>query len=398
MKTSFIKTNVTPSESCRMGGFDRKEKSAGILDPIEVNIQCLDFNDQKIALIMIDAICIEEQFCAVIKKKCAEKLNTKEELILVSCDHTHSAPCYFKLAFEDVEVEQELTDSLQQVIIEKVQFAATQLVECTAKISTCMIDGCYGNRNVKEGYSDKSFSVLEYYDLNGKQLGCFANLSVHPTLLGGKNQYLSADLIGYVRRKLETYYHAPCIVSNGTCGDVSTRFYREQTPTLQACGDKIIEQFINKKETRSIELSYINSKTFTDIVISDFRNDKINTELLKNLEEANNPATNHLIMRCKRKISFKEFEMHLKGTILNLNDLIMVFLPGDICSEFGRQIKTAYPHKQILILGYTDIYCNYLVPKEDYGKYFETYNSRLQIGESDKFIQKIVNTIGDLIA
>ena len=50
MKTSFFKRDVTPDRSCRMGGYDRKQKSTGVLDPIQVNYMSLEV-DQKVILL-----------------------------------------------------------------------------------------------------------------------------------------------------------------------------------------------------------------------------------------------------------------------------------------------------------------------------------------------------------
>ena len=50
-----------------------------------------------------------------------------------------------------------------------------------------------------------------------------------------------------------------------------------------------------------------------------------------------------------------------------------------------------------MIICYSNTYCNYLVPREEYGKYFETYNSRLARGEADRFIEEVIRQAKELI-
>ena len=74
---------------------------------------------------------------------------------------------------------------------------------------------------------------------------------------------------------------------------------------------------------------------------------------------------------------------------LHLTDLIDV--------EMLQRIQDAFSDYLVILIGYCENYSNYFVCEEDYGKYFETYISRLNKGNADTFIQSIINETNQLI-
>lgn len=391
MKAGFFKRDVTPNISCRMGGYERKQKSIGVLDPIQVNYMCIEVDKQIVLFAMIDCICLEKYFVEDIQKEVSKLIGIAEHQVIVSCIHTHSAPCYFKLTFESVPAENELTQALKEQIKKDLVYTYQNMQTCNLQYETCMIDGIYGNRNIKDGWSDKSFHVLKFFHKENL-IGTFVNISTHPTLLNGDNLLLSADLLGHVRNQLEEQLHAPVFISNGTCGDVSTRFYRNGDDDLDKTSNAIIQQYNQKKTIEKIDLDRCSLIDITYDSISDFKNDPVHLSIRKRIEKDDtNPMKNLFLHKCDIKESMGKFTLKLCSLIIDYGKIMLITLPGDILSTFGKKIKEAFPGKIVIFICYSGNYCNYFVPEEEYGKYFETFNSRLQIGEADKFIRKIIN-------
>lgn len=391
MKVCFMKTDVTPIRPCRMGGYERKKKSEGVLDPIQVNYMGMEVQKKPILLAMIDCICLDKNFVLDVKQEVSKRTGLHKNQIIISCIHTHSAPCFFKLTFENVPAETELTIQLKEKIIEDLGECFHRMTPCTLNYETCMIEDLYGNRNRKEAWSDKSFHVLKFYQ-EDDLIGCFVNISTHPTLLGGNNHLLSADLLGHIRNQLENEVKAPVLISNGTCGDVSTRFYRNDHEDLDTCAHAILQQFHAKKQQIKLQMNRCEMYTVDQTSVSDFTKDPVHQQIKANLLEQDSPMNDLFLHKCEIKESFGRFSLNLHADIIAYDDLIFITLPGDILSEFGRRIKDSFPDKIVILICYSGGYCNYFVPQEEYGKYFETFNSRLQIGESDRFIQKIIDT------
>ena len=390
MNVCFHKTDVTPQRPCRMGGYERKKESIGVLDPIEVNTMSLNVNQTTILLAMIDCICLEKNFVESIKKEVSKKIKLPEEQIWISCIHTHSAPCYFKLTFEQVPAETDLTNQLKLQVIEDLCYCYQHMVPCTMQYEHCMIQGIYGNRNRKEAWSDKSFHVCKFFH-DDQCIGAFANISTHPTILNGDNLLLSADLLGHVRNKLEQELQATVLISNGTCGDVSTRFYRNGKETVEDCADQILQQYHKNKTIQTLNLSSGKRWSIDYDCISDFQHDPIHQQIRKRIEDSPEMPMKQLFLhKCDIKESFGSFIMHLHADVIDYGSLLLITLPGDVLSSFGKMIKESFPEKIVILICYSGDYCNYLVPQEQYGDYFETFNSRLQKKEADHFIQKII--------
>lgn len=392
MKVCFHKTDITPTRPCRMGGYERKKESEGVLDTIELNTIALQLEDQLLLFAMIDCICLGGSFVDHIKEVVSTELAIQQEQIMISCIHTHSAPCFFKLTFEQVEAEAELTQALKEQVIEDLLICAKQLQPCHAILESCNIEGIYGNRNEIDAYSDKSFHVIRFFQ-EDTPLGILANISTHPTLLGADNHLLSADLLGQVRKQLEETYHTTVCISNGACGDVSTRFYRQQDDTIETTATQIMQQFLSTHTQLPLTLKTCKVCSVSEGVEVNFTTDEVHKKIRQRIEALDDSGMKQLFLhKCDIKESFGSFHMQLTSTIVITKQLILVTLPGDILSAFGKQIKDAFPHHQVLLICYTGNYCNYLVPQEQYGQYFETFNSRLPIGKADQFIQKVIET------
>ena len=396
MKACFYKTDVTPDIPCHMGGYERKKKSEGVLDPIEVNTMALQVQNTTLLIAMIDSICLDGDFVDSIQITLNQLTKIPKHQIIISCIHTHSAPCFFQLTFEQVPAETKLTHMLKQQVITDLLYCHTHMVECNAKFSSCMIDGIYGNRNQKEAWSDKAFYVLTFQH-NEQLIGVFSNISTHPTLLGSHNYLLSADLLGHIRLQLQEHYQCPALISNGACGDVSTRFYRNTQDDVTSSAAKIMKQFLIKQQAIPLTMNSCQIGHCTYRVTVDFSNDPIHLSIRNQVEQSNLPMKDLYLHKCDIKESFHAFTLLLSSTIAIYDELVFITLPGDILSGFGKRIKEALPDKHVILLCYSGNYCNYFVPEAEYGQYFETFNSRLPKGEADKFIQKVINCAKSLI-
>lgn len=388
MKVAFSKKDITPKDSCHMAGYNRQEKSIGVLDPIEINTLVWEINQDCFVFCCLDSILLEKEFVDSIRDECHKITRIPFEYIQVCCIHTHSAPAYFKLTFEETIIEPTLRTEMKQSMIETIVTASTKLQECHLTYGTCQIEGVFGNRNTMDGESDKSVNILTFYDNQENIITSFLNMSVHPTILSGKTYLLSSDLLGRVRFLYEKHTHAPAMITNGTCGDTSTRFYRSESEIrkLDDSASSILNQIVDKMQHKAINIQEAKFTLANYTTHSDFRNDSTTINLLNSKDS----QAIFLRSRCEQKIAMGEFDLELTASIIKMNDLILITLPGDIVSHFGLKIKDALNEYEVILICYSNMYSNYLVNKEQYGKYFETYNSRCHLGEADRFIDNVI--------
>ena len=125
MKIGYHKYKITPTGAVHMAGYGRQKKSTGILDPIEINTLVISIQNQFFILSILDSIIMENSVIIPVKNAISEKYNISQDQIIIGCIHTHSAPAYFKPFFENVEIEEELQQSLIIQFIDSINQAMT---------------------------------------------------------------------------------------------------------------------------------------------------------------------------------------------------------------------------------------------------------------------------------
>ena len=306
MKAGFDKVNITPQKPCYMAGYSRVEKSRGVLDPIEINTLALEMEGEVYLLGILDSIMVEESFCQRIRGQVSRQLGLDPEHITVSAIHTHSAPSFFKMTFEDNQVETELTESARGGMEKSMVRAFRAMEECRVTLERAEIEGLYGNRNVKGGVEDKRAYLFSFCNIEGKRLGALFNISAHPTILDGSSFLLSADLLGHIRGKLQDTLGCPLAVTNGCCGDVSTRFYRRLSgkEELEFTAGQVVEQFLEKKKTVPLVKGPVGSHTFEVTSHFEARADEDWKRMSQELEQSQSPMKEFFMGRLKLKESF----------------------------------------------------------------------------------------------
>lgn len=404
MKIGYNKLDVTPNSPSYQSGYNRDKRSDGVLDPIEINTLIMKINDKKIILCLIDSIIIKEEFVAKIKDVISLSISIPKSSITIGCTHTHSGPAFFNPFFENVTVEKDLIKTLEKQVIQSILKANDDLEECTVQMSVDEISGVYGNRNNKENYANKKIINLFFYNKLGNLKFVFGNLACHPTILKDDNFKLSADLIGWLRKKMSLKYSCPIMLSNSYAGDVSTRFYRTNSDyfELDKVSEEILEQLkvkpkrlsLHNLEITSVNMSFsLDSKTDLDHKVM---REKIEDELLSTSSKKNSHPQHQLLNILDIKDLRSPLQVNLISNIYSFDDIIFITLPGDVTSELGRKLEEELYPKRVLIIGYTETDASYLVSSEEYGLYFESFITRIAKGNADLFIAEILKEIKKL--
>lgn len=400
MKIAFDKVDITPKRPCFMAGYSRDKQSEGVLDPIEINSISFNLNDHSFLIGILDSIMLEEDFCMDVKRAVSKQTGIEINNITISCIHTHSAPAFFKLAFEDTHVEPELTEMAKDEMINSLLRASQNMQECSVELESAVIDGLYGNRNVLGGCEDKDMRLFKFYNKDKQLIGSLCNISVHPTILDKTNLMLSSDLLGQIRLRLQNKLKCPVAMLNGTCGDVSVRFYRQYSgiEELNFTADKLVEQFLEKKKLYPIIDGQVKTSYVEMISHFDAQTDEDWQNQMETFSQTEGGQHDFFIERLNRKKAFGAYDLKLISQIRIFGNVIFFILPGDILSAFGLLLKNSFKNYTVINVGYSNTYCNYFVPENEYGKYFETFNSRLAKGEADKFIKNIIQTTKEILA
>ncbi len=405
MKIGYHKLDITPKKSVYMAGYNRPFQSQGVLDPIEINTMVLSYQEKLFVISILDSIIIENSVIKPVKKEICHQYNLSDDQVIIGCIHTHSAPAYFQPFFEKTTIEKELQKQLISQFIFSIHTAIESMTDASFHIKHTMIKDTYGNRNQMNGYSDKNAYVIEFMNIHSRlPIFSLISLACHPTILNQSNNKLSADLLGHIRQKYQTKHNHPCMIINGCCGDVSTRFYRQSSgeEELDRVSTLILDQLEDAQEIHS-QINQLHWSSYRNDYIYTGKDEFITKEIQKlkeyiqsNPNDQQIPVKKMLLNNLILKQDKSPMTLSLYSHIINLGDIMFVSLPGDITAILGKKIRDAFPNKVMIIMGYCENYSNYFVCKEDYGLYFETYISRLEKGSADNFIENTISKAKEL--
>ena len=97
------------------------------------------------------------------------------------------------------------------------------------------------------------------------------------------------------------------------------------------------------------------------------------------------------------KMSMGKIECDLMSHVYVFNKLLIVTIPGELVSKVGLALKQKYHDYHVIIITYCNNYVSYLVDKEDYGKYFESYVAITKKGTVETLINGITTKIDQLL-
>ena len=237
MRAGFGRREITPDKSMHMAGFDRrKDPAVGTLDPLEVCVLALeDRQNTRFLMCVFDLLGTDSSLCTHIREAIASRLEIPRERIWVGATHTHSAPTgHFS---GNQSYDETYVNRLTVQAVSAAAAALADLQETPAAAALAQATGVASLRN--RGREGSEFPMpMPLFFLDRILL---ARISCHPTVLDEKNLRYSRDLPGQLRDGLKPDRN--CLVINGPCADLSTRFTRRASDPeeLRRLGRKLTE-------------------------------------------------------------------------------------------------------------------------------------------------------------
>lgn len=408
---------ITPHEPCFLGGFaNRDHKSIGINDDLFVNTMYLKNDNYDFLLISYDLLGVDKYYCEKIKTLIYKTYNIPNENILISAIHTHSAPEGFPVNLKrglftekfniDEKYQEFVIDKTIQAVYDSINF----LNDVCAFASKGKTRDLYGNRIQKNYLYDDDLYIVTFKNDSGKTIGAIVNFSCHPTVLGDKNYYISADFVGYMRRCISKSLDECIVIAlNGSAGDISTRYTRLSQDFKEAkrIGEELANQFLlSLSESKKIELNNIKRKNLQfefdrrlDLDITDIDKQviKLREEMNKLTDEGDKRKIMIQLQVLENMHDLNKYELKkivVKISIIDIGELRIISIPGELFSELGLKIKNS-SDKFTLIAGYSEDYVGYIITESAYIKGgYENLVTLLPRGSSEKIINSIINNIG----
>ena len=239
MKAGFGHRLITPAGSMHMAGFDRrKDPSTGTLDDLEVCVLALaDAQENSFLMCYFDLLGTDSALCAHIRDTVASQLQIPAERIWVGATHTHSAPTgHFS---GNQSYNKDYVNLLAAQAVSAAADALADLHPATAEGAVAHATGVASLRNRGREGSEFPMALPLFFLEGQKKSLALCRISCHPTVLDERNLLYSRDLPGQMRDGL----NRDCLVINGPCADLSTRFTRQASDPeeLKRLGQKLTD-------------------------------------------------------------------------------------------------------------------------------------------------------------
>ena len=344
--TTTTSVNLTPDHPTYIAGHAmRTEKFKGVHDEIEAIMLGLQIDGIPFLWIEADISNFDCDFAHLFKYYIVETLHIPYDHIILSADHSHSAPLLLtrnpEMPHDDgwrKEVFKKLIAGAQETMNK--EFREVARVQCTKGDS----QGYYGNRNAKDKYGDTSIVVIEFKDETDAIISALVNMSCHSTVLSPEEYQIS--------------------------------------------------QFDTKLD---LTLAHPQSKTFVFPIEYDPDIDGLKARLADSqakLEKAvaydDRKWLISEINGFQRKIKAGHVKIDLEVTILRMQDLEIVVLPCELVSAFGRQIKKSSQAKVCFVWGYANGQNGYVVEASEFGGGHDGISTQLPKGKAEEFVALII--------
>lgn len=397
MKIGFSEQQIPIDKPYYLAGFTRADKTDVVQLPLEISTMALQFEKERMLICILDSVLVDQAFCNEVKKQLFISMQLRKSNIIIAATHTHSAPAFLKMNLPFPEYDDDYRKLMMDMILTSAQQAFQDIEEVRCSISSNEIYGVYGNRNLDQGPTYPKLDLLKFYH-NDTLKGIFVNMACHPTINNQSSNEISSDLIGGIRQKLRHQYHVPITISNGACGDISTRFFRKGTGLFEImrCSEEVITQIQGHEKAINLDSFFVKHVQLQSYL--NVEEDPIARQTLSTLlQEKDGPNANTFMlenMLFRKEI--KTFYHELDAYIYRLHDLYILTIPGELVSYFARIITQEFPNEHILIIAYANDYVCYLVDEQDYGKFFESKLAETPKGKADELVSMLIKEIHQL--
>lgn len=392
MKVYWQSQVINPNLPTFLDGYIKGRKSISIHDDITFQVLLVQVKE-TIAIISLDVLLIDESLKLAVRQSLMKSCGLKEENILLTATHSHSAPQISSYLFANQTYDEQYRRQIITSICQKIQFGLDHMVEASVAYKKSDTHSFYSNRDSKDlPYNPWSY-LIRFYDKNGDVIVDLLNFLCHPTVLHADNRLVSTDLIGGIR----IAYNQPLMILLGECGDVSTRFTRKESTfsEVERISQGISEQ-LKIGEWQVLKGDTMQLRTFSFEYTYNPSTDNFLQKNQKKLEILAQQDVNYQpileILKNRRKLSTQT--MHLQACILKIGELFFVFAPCEIVYSLGKILRQAAD--KLFIVGYTNGFLGYAVNREAFEYVGESLISEIPYGQADIIFDTLAHELREM--
>ncbi len=407
LQASCVAVEITPKIGTPIGGNVRSDhRSRGVHDPLFANLLFLRNGDERLLFIGLDVIGVHRTFVQRLKKKIHSHVGLEEREIAIFATHTHSGPDLIEafkneydpliLAFMDeceTKLIKALTNCFEQCWNAKVAINAGTEEKLSFNRRLVMKDGAV-RMNWEEvavstivkttGPIDPELIVLTVYDEAQTVRAILINFALHPAILVGKDWLFSRDFIHDLTYYLQQKFGDEVVVlfANGAEGNINhINIWNEnkkrgfdETRRIGVALARNVESIV--RSSRKLEKGRFTSFAKTIEMKRREISEKELLEARKLLERTKGHIPSLLdgvpdevyAMELLTMNEEKKESIETEIQLFTIDDIAIVFLPGEFFVELGLQMKEQSPFPHTCIVGMANDYVGYVPNKEAFSE------------------------------
>lgn len=245
LRAGVSTADISPGPGVELAGYPHYPRhNTGIHDQLRAGCICLDDGRTRIAVVTLDLLFYSKRYVRELRGRVQAAGLLPGDNLMICCSHTHSGPwASGRLDLEALELglgpDEGYINGLQGKLFQLVSEACGNLflTRVGMGVGRCGAEqGVGGNRRSPDGPADPTVNVLGVQDGTGAWRACLVSYALHPTLLHGQSDVVSADYAGYLRKYLQwSFPGAAVLFAQGPSGNQSTRYFRDGQSFEEAC-------------------------------------------------------------------------------------------------------------------------------------------------------------------
>lgn len=402
--------DVTPDYPIRMNGFlNRKVESVGVRQQVWAKALAIGADDQgAVVLITVDTLGIPAEMHKAVGERLHAKAGLSPEHLCITASHSHTAPmingCAPNIFGEPIppndqahidRYTRELTDKLEEVA----QAALKDRRDATLHWGIGTVTFAK-NRRDKAGPFDHDLPMLVVREPDGRERAIYVSYACHCVTLS--EPMIGGDWAGYAQQQIEKRYpHAVAMVSIGCAGD--------QNPNTGVVNDRA-DLALGQGEEIAVEVDRLLATRLRPVtgpvqVMWDSVDLPLATlptrEEYSKLAEAQTPTGYHARVQLAKLDRGEKLRDRIDYPVVSWsfgNSLAMVFLAGEVVSEYGLRIKTELDGRKLWVNAYANA-CPCYIPSEKVLKAggYEGAGAMIYYDQPTRFAPGLEQKIIDLV-
>ena len=361
-----------------LAGYSANKPSRGAKGRITARILFLDDGRQSLAMVSCDTVGLMNDRIWNIRKRLS---TTWGKDVIVTSTHNHAGPDTMGLWGRSlllmVPVESGIEDGymarIEQQIADGILDAAKSAVPADLYAARTMIREQVSENAHKPGWKDDEMTVLQARSrVDGQTVFTMVNYGNHAESLGGDQDYMHPDFPGFLYPRLERREGGVAAFFNGVVGGI------------------IVPALPRHLEYHS-EIRYKYSKKFGEFLadraaLAIRSGQKLKLRSIRVFRQAFTvPVDNPVFKALASKVvlnqrTFKDGRLYTEAWRIDLGDMQIVSVPGEIFPSLGFAIKSRMKGRYKMILGLGADELGYIMTREEYGEPLYAYEQSVSLG------------------